>query len=450
MAKFDVVIIGGGPAGVACAISAANTYPGKKIGLIRKEEKPMIPCGIPYILNSLNSVDENILPDTPLNKNNIEIIIDEVIGKTGNYVELKSGGEIEFDKLVIATGSRAIKPPIEGSELEGVFMVKKNRDYLAELREKVQSSDRIVILGGGYIGVEVADELLKAGKDITIVERLEHLLPVAMDDEFGDYAQSIIENEGGKIITGKSIASIKGKGKVERVCLEDGSEIEADLVILGCGYQPNLDIAEKLGLVCDTQQGIMVDQYLRTSDKNIFAIGDCAAKLDFFTGDFSNVMLASTAVAEGRLVGSNLFSIKVIRKYKGVMGSFATKIGNTAFGVSGLTEKKARELGIDIVIGSSKSVNRHPGKLPGAAETYMKLIFSRYSHDLLGGELYGGESTGEVINMLSVMILNKMTDMEIDTLQIGTHPLLTASPVVYPLLTATTDAIKKYYIPVNN
>ena len=343
MNKFDVVIIGGGPAGVACAISAANTYPGKKIGLIRREEKPMIPCGIPYILSSLNNVDENILPDAPLNKSNIEIIVDEVTGKSGNLVELKSGAQIEYEKLVIATGSRAIKPPIEGSDLEGVYMVKKNRNYLAELREKVQTANSVVILGGGYIGVEVADELLKAGKKITIVEKLEHLLPVAMDSEFGDHAEAIIEDEGGRVILGKSISRIIGNGKVEKVSLDDDSEIESDLVILGCGYAPNLDIAEKLGLVYDPKQGIMVDQYLRTSDKNIFAIGDCAAKLDFFTGDFSNVMLASTAVAEGRLVGSNLFSIKVIRKYKGVMGSFATKIGNTAFGVSGLTEKKAKE-----------------------------------------------------------------------------------------------------------
>ena len=107
---------------------------------------------------------------------------------------------------------------------------------------------------------------------------------------------------------------------------------------------------------------------MRTSAKDIFAIGDCAAKYDFFTGEFSDIMLASTAMAEGRLVGSNLYSIKVIRQYPGVLGSFSTKIGNTAFAVSGIIEKRAKARSLDYTFGISKAVDRHPGKLPGASE----------------------------------------------------------------------------------
>jgi len=138
----------------------------------------------------------------------------------------------------------------------------------------------------------------------------------------------------------------------------------------------------------------LVNEYLHTLEKDIFAIGDCAAKYNFFTGEFSHIMLASTAMAEGRLVGSNLFEIKVIRKFLGVLGSFSTKIGKIAFGASGLTERGAKDMNLDYTVGETVTVDRHPGKLAGASKLYLKLLFSKYSHTLLGAQMYGGNSVG--------------------------------------------------------
>lgn len=444
MKQYDIVIIGGGPAGVACALSAKNTYPDKRIALIRKESKPMIPCGIPYTLYTLKEVDDNILPDTPLESAQIDIINSEAISRTNHTIVLENDEDIEFEKLVLAVGSRAVMPKIEGVDKSNVFLVRKNREYLNRLKTKISEAQKIVILGGGYIGVEVTDELLKADKDVTVVEMLDNLLPT-MDDEFGVKVKNIIESNKGKVVTGKSIKKVLGDENVNSVELSDGSHLDCDLLIISCGYKPNVDLAERFGLVFEENKGILVDDYLRTSDTDVFAIGDCAAKYDYFTGEFTNIMLASTAMAEGRLVGSNLYSIKVIRKYQGVLGTFSTKIGNTAFAVSGLTEKRAMEKGLEYTVGVAKAPDRHPGKLPGASELTVKLLFSTYSHNLLGAQVSGGDSVGEMINMLSVMILNKMTDMDIDTLQIGTHPLLTTSPIAYPVINATVDAIKKWY-----
>jgi len=444
MKNYDVVIVGGGPAGVTCAISAKNTYPDKKMALIRKESKPLIPCGIPYTLNTLKNIDDDLLPDNPLIANNVEITNAEVIGCANQNLLLSTGNEIHFEKLVIATGSVTVMPPIEGTEKSGVFLVEKKRDYLENLKSEISTTEKIIILGGGYIGVEVADELLDLQKDITIVEMKDALIPT-MDDEFGKKVETILLERGCKVITSKSIQKVLGNGKVSGVELNDGSVLSCDLLIVSCGYKPNLELAKKINLVVEEGKGILVDDYLRTSEKNIFAIGDCAAKYDYFTGEFSNVMLASTAMAEGRLVGSNLFSIKVIRKYQGVLGTFSTKIGNTVFAVCGITEKRAKEKSLDYTMGISTAIDRHPIKIPGATEVTVKLIFSTYSHTLLGAQIMGGDSVGEMINMISVMILNKMTDMDIDTLQIGTHPLLTASPIAYPVINATVDAIKKWY-----
>ncbi len=444
MKKYDIVIIGGGPAGVTCALSAKNSYPEKNIVLIRKEAKPMIPCGIPYVFNTLKEVADNILPDNPLVANQIEVINEEAVGRTDHMIILSNGENIEYEKLVIATGSKAVMPKIEGSDKENVFLVKKDKEYLKNMKAHIHDAKKIVILGGGYIGIEVADELVKAKKDVTIVEMMNFLLPT-MDEEFGNKVKEILEKDGGKVITGKSIQKILGNEKVNSVELSDGTKVDCDLLIVSCGYKPNTALAEKIGLSYEAGKGILVDAYLRTTEKDIFAIGDCAAKYDYFTGEYSNIMLASTAMAEGRLVGSNLYSIKVVRQYAGVLGSFSTKIGDTAFAVSGITEKRAKDRSLDYTVGVAKAVDRHPGKLPGATETTVKLIFSTYSHTLMGAQIMGGNSVGEMINIMSVMILNKMTDIDINNLQIGTHPLLTASPIAYPIINATTDAIKKWY-----
>ena len=446
MKHYDIVIIGGGPAGVTCALSAKNIYPDKKIALIRKEPKPMIPCGIPYVFKTLNEVSDNILPDTPLIANQIEVINDIAVGRKDNSITLSNNDNVEYEKLVIATGSTAVMPKIEGADKENVFLVKKEKEYLKKLKARIQDAKRTVILGGGYIGIEVADELLKAKKDVTVIEMMDTLIPT-MDEEFGNKVKDIIEKEDGKVITGKSIQKILGDKCVNGVELNDRTKIDCDLLIVSCGYKPNLELAEKFGLNFEEGKGILVDAYLRTSEKDIFAIGDCAAKYDYFTGEYSNIMLASTAMAEGRLVGSNLYSIKVVRQYAGVLGSFATKIGDMAFAVSGITERRAKKRSLDYTVGFAKAVDRHPGKLPGASEVTVKLIFSTYSHTLMGAQIMGGNSVGEMINIMSVMILNKMTDIDINNLQIGTHPLLTASPIAYPIINATSDAIKKWYKP---
>lgn len=442
MKKYDVVIIGGGPAGVTCAISAHNTYPSKSIALIRKEDTALIPCGIPYIIHSLQSVEEDILPDKLITGCGADLVIDEVVGKEEKTLKLGSGDEITYDKLVLATGSNPILPPIKGIEKDGVFVVKKDCGYLKELKEHLKSANNIVIVGGGYIGVEIADELIKAGKKTTVVEMLDRLLPATMDREFGGKVKEILEAAGARILVNQKVKTIEGDEAVAAVRLDNGEEINADTVIISAGARPNVSLASKFGLAFHPRNGIWVNEYLRTLDKDIYAIGDCSAKFDFFTGEFSNVMLASTAMAEGRLVGSNLFKIKVIRKFMGVLGSFSTKIGDTAFGTSGLTEEKAKEMNIDYTVGEAETVDRHPGKLPEASKLHLKLIYARYSHTLLGAQLFGGVSVGELVNMFSVMILNKMTDMDIENLQIGTHPLLTASPVVYPVINATVDAVK--------
>ncbi|MDP8240334.1 MAG: FAD-dependent oxidoreductase [Candidatus Hatepunaea meridiana] len=445
MKSFDVVIIGGGPAGIQAALSARHAYPDKSIVVIRKEIVSLIPCGIPYTIGTLESVKADIMPDTPLINSNIEIIIGEVQKRENKKLILNTGEKIGFDKLVLATGSTPALPGIIGIDKDGIYTVKKDYDYLEQMREAARGANRVLIVGGGYIGVELADELLKLGKSVTLVELLSHLLATSLDCEFNEAVEEELTRRGCQVLTGSRVESFAGNRKVTGAYLSDDRFIEADFVIVSVGYKPNSSIAEMFGLKVDKQYGIVVDEYMQTSDKDIFAAGDCAITKNCFTGKNTAIMLASAAMAQGRLAGANLFEIKLVKSFPGTLGTFSTKIGDLAIGASGLTEQQAKAMGVDYVIGTTEAPDRHPGKLPGASKIRMKLVFARHCHILLGAQLTGGDSVGELTNMLSVMIQKKMTDMEIDTIQIGTHPLLTSSPIAYPVIGAAVNSILKWY-----
>lgn len=445
MITTDVLIIGGGPAGYTCALSAQNSYPQKKITLIRQDDTAIIPCGIPYILATLNKVEDNILGDKNLKDKQIDIIIDTVKEINNSTAITIQGKKINYHKLVLATGSHPIMPPIEGTRLPGVYLIKKNIDFLHQFKNDVAKATKIAIVGGGFIGLEIADELLKLGKQVTIIEKATHCLSAAFDDEFCQNAEEEMTRLGATIITNKTVTSIQGDTRVSSVLLNDKTRIDVDMVIIAIGWKPNVSLAHKIGLQLGESGAIQVDEYMGTSQPNVFAIGDCAEKKDFISRKPLMLMLASTAMAEGRLVGSNLYGLKVIKEFKGTLGTFSTCFGHISLGQSGLTERTAQQYGFDYVVGTARVPDRHPGKIKDASMIHIKLIFSRYSHILLGGQIAGGKSVGEITNILSILIQKGYKDMEIDTLQIGTHPLLTASPISYPIISATVNAILNTY-----
>jgi len=304
------------------------------------------------------------------------------------------------------------------------------------MQEKINNFKKIIVIGGGFIGAELSDELTKAGKEVTLVEILPHVLELAFDEEFAIKAEDILKERGVTIKSGSGVKEIIGNKKVSGVLLNDGEKLEAYAVVLAMGYHPNTKLAEEAGLAINQQGFIKVDEYMRTEDPDIFAIGDCAEKRDFATRKPNLTMLASTACAEARIAGMNLFQLSAVKTFSGTISIFSTAIGDTGFGVAGLTEAKAREEGFDIVTGVFEGMDKHPGSLPGTKKQMVKLIVGRESGIILGGEVIGGLSAGELTNCLGFIIQNRMDINSILTSQIGTHPLLTASPAGYPLLKA--------------
>ena len=275
------------------------------------------------------------------------------------------------------------------------------------------------------------------------MEILPHILLSAFDEEMALEAESLLKNRGVKIETGVKVKEIIGGKKAIGVLLDNGKKISADAVILSVGYTPNCSLAEKSGVELNKKGFILVDEYMRTENPDIFAVGDCAEKKDFFTRKTSEVMLASTACAEARIAGMSLYKLSAVKTFGGTIAIFSTMIGDTGFGVAGLTEGVAKREGFDIVTGLFEGVDKHPGSLAGTNQQVVKLIVARDSGIILGGEVIGGPSTGELTNILGLAIQNKMTINCLLTCQIGTHPLVTAPPTAYPIIKAAEVVSKK-------
>ncbi|MEW6173307.1 MAG: FAD-dependent oxidoreductase [Bacillota bacterium] len=441
----DIVVIGGSVGGLTAATMAKRHYPDKSVALIRRDSPVPIPCGIPYIFGTIGAVERNLVPDAVLDYEEIDLVEDEVtaIDREAAKVILSDGTAIGYGKLILATGSTPLVPPIPGADKENVFTIKKNPEAIEGFLEVLRAARDVVIVGGGFIGVEFAEEIRKhSDKNVTIVEILPHCLLLSFDEPFCAAAEKELTASGVKILTGLKVEEITGGDKAAGVRLSNGEEIQADAVLVSAGVRPNIELAEKAGLKAD-RAGIWVDRTMQTEDKNIFACGDCAAKTSFFKGKTSYIRLASVATMEARIAVANLYSVR--RENAGTIGVVSTVVGKYALGAAGLTEDLARREGYDVIAVQAASPNRHPKVMPGMVETKVKLVFEKYSGMILGGQVMGGESAGELVNVIAACILNRMTYNDMAAFQMGTHPLLTAAPTNYYLTVAADMAAQKAF-----
>ena len=441
MSKYELVIVGGSAAGVQSAICAQKYQGLKDVLVIRPEEKAMVPCGIPYIYGTLGEVDKNNLPNKLMGDAILKIGEVVAINPDKNTVTLDNDESISYTSLILATGSNPAQPPIPGIDMDNVWVVRKNPDYLQKLADAMDKAQNIVVIGGGFIGVEFADEIRKRGLKITLIEQLDHCLQLVCTENLCEKADAVLQEGGIEVLTGNTVKSIGGNGKAEYIELSDGRKINCDLVIVGIGVVPNTKLAVDAGLEIGPTRGIKVDGYQRTSILNIFAIGDCAEKYSFFNNEPVAIRLASVATREGKIAAANIYMPQW--RNVGTIGVFSTVIGNMAIAMAGLTDAQAAKMGYEVVIGEAQAASKHPGTMPDAEPMAVRLMFNRRSGELLGGCSCCTMTAGEVSNILAAAIVNRMTMEQIALFPIGTHPLLTASPLAYQITDAASNAIRK-------
>lgn len=444
--KKDIVIVGGGPAGVITALTARSVYPDKSICVVKEIGDGVIPCAIPYMMQTIGDPRQNAMGNMPLEDVGVDIVVGNVVSMdpSSRSIALENGDTLSWERLVLATGTNAVRPKIPGIEKDGVYTIRKSMTDMAALREKVQTCRQVVIIGGGFIGAEFADELgSMPDVNVRLVEWMPNLLSTAFDEEFSQAVREQLEAKGVVVQTGVQVVSLDGNDAVQSVTLDSGEKINADAVLVSIGARPAVGIAAEAGLRLDENGSIWVDDYLRTNADGVFAVGDCAVKRDFFTRKAVPVWLASTATAEARIAGTNLYGIRVLRQIQGSVAAFSTRINNIAFASAGMTCGTCKKEGFRYVTATSKAPDRHPGVLPGAMPMKVKLIFADRSGIILGGQAFGGASVAELINVIALAIQKKVTVRELDMMQIATHPLLGPAPTVHPLVNAAHMALAK-------
>ncbi|MBL0721180.1 MAG: FAD-dependent oxidoreductase [Sulfurovum sp.] len=444
--KTDILIIGAGPAGMVAAMTAVESNPTKKVLVVKAHEKNQVPCGIPYVFGTtLGEVEKNaMLCGSGPVADMIEKIIDKVesVDKEGKIVKAIDHN-IQFDKLIFATGSVPFVHNNfkEGIKLENVFTIDKEYHKVDVLKKYLDNKKEVIVIGDGFIGVEMAMELKSSGKDVTIVGG-RHILGASFDEDMAIEAEEIMVKSGVKMALGQHAKCITQKDSIATgIELDDGTILNAEVIILATGYQANTTLAKEAGIKLTRYNGIWVNEFMRTRNKDIFAVGDCCGRRDFITKEPSKVMLASTSAAEARVAGRSLYKIRHMKDFNGTIAIFSTMIGNRVFASAGVTEKRAIQENIDYITGFSKGMNRHPQTIPDASKQSVKLIAMRDSGEIIGGQVIGDKEAGEMVNIIGLAIESKLTLHSLISLQIATQPLLTSAPTTYPIVMAAQIAL---------
>lgn len=428
MKRTDVAIIGGGPAGrvVVHALHAAQR--GLQVTLFKDEEFNVNRCAVPYGINGDKPLQKYQIPNTLVTDFGADLEISRVTGidPDRHNLTLDNGQQYEYRHLVLATGARPVVPPLPGVELPGVLPVRSLGD-LDQLRRRAADARlrKAVVVGGGYIGVEVAVVLREMGFAVTIVEMLPTILSQTTEPEFIDRLGPLLTDSGIELRCGVAVQSFADGNGSLAVILDDGTTLPCDFSVLAVGVRKNTEVAAAAGLAVN-RFGIIVDDHLRTSHPDIYAAGDCAAKSSLVSGQATLGEFGTNAVFMAKVVAANIMGGN--HTFPGVVNASVTRVFDWGVGAAGLTEAGAMAAGFAVATGHSEVLDKYP-MIDGVAKITTKLIFERGSGRLLGGSVMRpGSSVAGDVDFISMALQLKASRSDLLVHQYATHPELAAKP----------------------
>ncbi|HAS84355.1 MAG TPA: pyridine nucleotide-disulfide oxidoreductase [Verrucomicrobia bacterium] len=444
---MNVVIIGGVAAGPKAASRINRLCADAKVTIVEKGELlSYAGCGLPYYISGVVKESKELMTtsagtvrDTAFFQNvkNARVLNRTeatAIDRTRKTVHVRNAaGEVQdlpYDKLILATGAESALPPIPGITLDNIFNLKDIHDA-DRIKAAVEPHKAInaVIVGGGLIGVEVAEAFQEMGCRLTVIEFLPHILSI-MDPEMAALVEGHFEAKGVKIQTRTKVLEFKGEGRVERVVTDRG-EFPADIVLVAVGVRPSARLAQEAGLVIGPTRAIAVNAQMQTSDPDIYAVGDCAEKVNMITGKPAYVPLGSTANKEGRVAANAICGMP--DAFPGILGSAICKVFDFTVARTGLGEKEAREAGYDVVTCLAPAPDR-PHFMPTSKPLFLKLIADRASRKLLGGQATGPGNAERRMDIVAMALTAGMTVDQLANADLCYAPPY--SPAVDNLITA--------------
>jgi NADPH-dependent 2,4-dienoyl-CoA reductase/sulfur reductase-like enzyme len=443
-----LVVIGGDAAGMSAASQARKRLGSEDLEIIvfeRGNHTSYSACGIPYLVGGTVPDLEDLVvrrPEQFRSEQDIDVRMHtEVIGidleRRAVSARGADGTEVResFDDLLIATGGSPIRPPLPGVELGNIFGV-QTLDDGAALKEFVaeHSPKRAVVVGAGYIGIEMAEAFKILGLEVSVVEMAPQPMST-LDPEMGELVAEAMEGMGIQVLVGEGVERFEGSdGRVSSVVTSERT-LEADVVVLGLGARPNVDLAKEAGIPIGPSGAIQVDRRMRTPEEGVWAAGDCAEKFHLVSLRPVSIALGTHANKEGRTAGINIAG--GYESFPGVLGTAVTKVCSLEVARTGLKEEEAREAGFEILTATVDSTTR-AGYYPGAAEIKTKMIVERVSGRLLGGQIIGQEGAAKRIDVIATALWNQMTAEEMLSMDLSYAPPF--APVWDPVLITARKA----------
>ena len=427
---MKLLIVGGVAGGASAAARSRRLSEDAEIVLFeRGPDVSFANCGLPYFIGGEIAERKKLLVTTPeLLRSRFKLDV-----RTGSSVEsidreakkvrvrdLDSGREYDetYDKVILATGAAPFRPSIPGVDLPGVFTLRNLQDT-DHIKERVDRGvKQVVLLGGGFISLELAENFVRLGISTTVVEKNDQIL-TPFDKEMTQPIVEELASRGVKLLLGQSAEALEQTAEGLVVCLDSGKRLPAQLVIFGIGVRPENKLAVDAGLEVGPRGGIRVNDHLRTSDPNIYAVGDAIEVKDAVLGDPTQVPLAGPANRQGRIAADNIFGRSV--KYRGTQGTAIVGVFDRTAAMTGASEKVLRRANRPF-----RKVYVHPthhaGYYPGAEAMTLKLLFDPTTGQVLGAQGVGGSGVDKRIDVLAVAIQAEMTVFDLEEMELAYAP----------------------------
>ena len=435
--SLRIVVIGGVACGPKAAARARRCDPHADIVLIERGELiSYAGCGLPYYVGgSVESIDNlrtttfGLLRDETYfsDVKNIDVRIRTEVRKIDRHAKTVEAHRLDtgeayslpYDRLVLATGATPATPPIEGLDLGGVHTLHTPHDA-RQIRAAIDSGDvdRAVIIGAGLIGLEAIESFFNQAVDVTVVEMAGTILPSVLDSDMACLLARDLAREGVEILSSQTVLRLEGDGRVTKVVTQD-REIETDLVIVAAGVHANVELARDAGLDIGETGAIAVNEFMQTSDEDIYAGGDCVECLDLVSGAKVFAPLGSTANRHGRVIGGNITGGREV--FPGIVGTVILKSMNLNVAKSGLTEARATALGYDTVTSKTPCLDR-VHFYPGNKSFLIKFVAGRPDGRLLGAQLIGAGEVAKRVDVLATALRYKATLADVANLDLAYSP----------------------------
>ena len=426
---MKVVIIGGDAAGMSAAMQIIrNDEEAEVVTLEKGDIYSYGQCGLPYVISGkIESSDKLIARsvDTFREKYGIDArVFHEVTNvdtenKVVKGIDLQTGEDFteDFDKLLIATGVNPVKPEWDGIDLEGIHTLKTIPDAKKIIQNLDESVKKVAVIGGGYIGLEMAEAFKELGKEVRIIERGPHLAKI-FDKDMAELIHKEAERNDVFVHTNETVQSLRGEQRVKKIITDKG-EYDADLVLVSVGVKPNTGFLKECGLHTTKNGAIQVNRYMETSKEDIYAAGDCATHFHRVKERDDFVPLGTTANKQGRIAGLNISG--QASTFKGIVGTSVIKFFELTLGRTGLSSKEAKELKLPYASCSTEATDI-AGYYPESRELRVKLVFRDDNERILGGQFIGKHGIDKRVDVLATALYHQMTLHDMEDLDLAYAP----------------------------